>query len=119
MRFTEIEQPALAAMFPPVRLIEVDPATAVVVPPQVLLNPLGVATTTPVGNVTVNATPVKATVFAAGLLMPMNSSDPCVLGGTSEGLISTFATTGGATTVIVAEAVLPVPPSVEVTWLVV
>src|SRR5215831_4086785 len=42
---------AFAASDAPVRLIEPDPAAAVAVPPQLLVKPLGVATTKPAGSV--------------------------------------------------------------------
>ena len=67
--FTTRVQLVLTAMLPPVREMLVEPATAVAVPPQVLERPFGVETTSPVGSVSVNATPVSATVFAAGLVM--------------------------------------------------
>src|SRR5438552_273467 len=66
---TEIVHELLIATVPPLRLTLPLPAVAVVVPPQVLLRPFGVATTSPAGNVSVNATPVSATVFAAGLVI--------------------------------------------------
>ena len=56
--FTVMVQLLLAAIVPPVSDRAPDPATAVAVPPQVLVKPLGVATTKPVGSVSVNATPV-------------------------------------------------------------
>lgn len=60
----------LAAIVAPVKLTLPDAAVAVIVPPpQVPVNPLGVATTSPVGNASVNATPVSAAVFAAGLVI--------------------------------------------------
>ena len=43
--------------FAPDRLT--DPAVAVTVPPQLEINPFGVATTNPVGSVSVNPTPVR------------------------------------------------------------
>src|SRR6476661_5726639 len=65
---TETVQLALAANVPAERLMLPDPATAVAVPPQVLFNPLGVATTKPAGKLSVNAMPLSATpVF--GLLI--------------------------------------------------
>src|SRR6478609_5963882 len=57
---TETVQLALAANVPPERLILPDPATAVAVPPQVLLSALGVATTNPAGRLSVKAIPVSA-----------------------------------------------------------
>jgi hypothetical protein len=66
---TAIVQELLVGIEPPDRLIEPVPAVAVTVPPQVLLNPFGVATTRPAGRLSVKATPFNATVFAAGLLI--------------------------------------------------
>src|SRR5712671_1468325 len=48
--FTETVQLALAANVPPDKLTEPEPATAVAVPPQVLLSALGVAITRPAGR---------------------------------------------------------------------
>src|SRR5258708_39659464 len=59
--FTATVHEALAASVPPERLTEPEPATAVAVPPQVLLRLFGVATTNPAGRVSVNATPFSAT----------------------------------------------------------
>src|SRR5438445_114827 len=53
-------QLAEAASVAPERLIVPDPATAVAVPPQVEVKPLGVDTTIPAGSVSVKATPVNA-----------------------------------------------------------
>ena len=51
-------QLALAASVALARLMLLEPATAVIVPPShEPVNPLGVATTRPVGNVSVNPTP--------------------------------------------------------------
>jgi hypothetical protein len=41
----------------------------IVPPPHVPVRPFGVATTNPVGKVSLNATPVSDTVFAAGLVI--------------------------------------------------
>ena len=51
------------------KLTEAEPATAVGVPLQVLLSPLGVATTKPAGKVSVNPIPVSEIVFTDGLVM--------------------------------------------------
>jgi hypothetical protein len=90
----------------------------VIVPlPQVPVSPFGVATTNPAGKVSVKLTPLSATVFPAGLVIvnvrlvvPFNG----ILAAPNALLI-----VGGATTVTLAEAVPPVPPSVELTALVV
>lgn len=56
--FTTTVQLLLVAIDPPVRLILPDPAVAVGVPLQLLVSPLGVATTNPAGSVSVTATPL-------------------------------------------------------------
>ena len=103
----------LTAIVPPVSEMLPDPATAVAVPPQVLLSPLGVATTIPAGNVSVNATPVSATVLAAGFVM-VKVSEVVPFNGIAVAP-KALAIDGGATTLMLAEAVPPVPPSVDVT----
>ena len=106
-------QLALAANVPAERLMLPDPTTAVAVPPQVLFNPLGVATTKPAGRLSVNAIPLSATpVF--GLLM-VNVSDVVPFNGMLAAP-NALAMDGGEATVRLAEAVLPVPPFVEVTF---
>src|SRR5215510_5082287 len=58
---TETVHDALAARVPADRLTELEPPTAVAVPPHVFVR-LGVdATTKPAGNLSVNAIPVSAT----------------------------------------------------------
>jgi hypothetical protein len=111
--FTTTVHEAFTATLPPVRLMPVDPATAVAVPVQVFNKPFGVDTTSPAGSVSVNATPVSATVFAGGfatvkvrVVVPFRA---IVVG------LKAFAITGGATTMRLAEAVPPAPPSVDVT----
>jgi hypothetical protein len=54
-------QEPLLAIAPPVRLIVPDPTVAVGVPPQVELNPLGLATDRPEGSESVKPTPVSPT----------------------------------------------------------
>ena len=114
--FTVTAHELLAAIVPPVNETVPDPAVAVGVPLQVLLNPLGVATTRLVGKLSVNPTPVSPTV-ADGLVMVM----VIVLVPPTEIAVglNTLVVVGGATTVIVSVAVPPVPPSVELTVLVV
>src|SRR5579864_205547 len=112
--FTTRVQFVFTAMLPPVREILVEPATAVAVPPQVFERPFGVETTRPVGSVSVNATPVSATVLAAGLVM-VKVSVVIPFSGIVVGL-NALAIEGGATTVSTAVLlVVPVPPSIEVT----
>jgi hypothetical protein len=98
------------AIVAPVSVIPVG-AVAVSVPPQTVAEAL--ATVRPVGSVSVNATPVRATVLAAGLVI-VNVSEVVAFSAMLLGL-KTLAIDGGATTVMLAEAVPPVPPSVEVT----
>ena len=75
--------------------------------------PYAFATVSPVGSVSVKATPVSATAFAAGFVI-VNVSDVVAFKAMLLGL-NTLAIDGGATTLMEAEAVPPVPPSVEVT----
>src|SRR5690349_21655093 len=64
---TMVQEPP-AAIAPPVNLTWLDPAVAVTLPWQTPLRPLGVATTSPAGKLSVNATPVSARL-AFGLLI--------------------------------------------------
>jgi hypothetical protein len=66
---TERVHELLAGTVPAVRLTLALPAVAVAVPPHVLVKPFSVATTSPAGNVSVNATPASATVLTAGLVI--------------------------------------------------
>jgi len=65
--FTLMVQVPLAETVPPDRDIEEPPAAAAVVPPQVLVSPFGVATASPEGSVSVNATLVSP--LASGFVM--------------------------------------------------
>ena len=105
-------QLALAASVPPLRVTEDEPAAPVAVPPHVLFNPFGVATTDPAGKLSVNAMPLSA-VPVFGLLM-VKVSDVVPFSGMLAAP-KAFVIDGGVTTVKLAEAVLPVPPLVEVT----
>src|SRR5437868_3804743 len=82
------------------------------VPPHTVADVL--ATVSPVGSVSVNATPVSGSTLAAGLVM-VKVNDVVALNAIVEGL-NTLAIEGGASTFTLAEAVPPVPPSVEVTF---
>ena len=86
-------------------------AVVVSVPPQTVAVPL--ATVRPVGSVSVKATPVSGSTFAAGLVM-VNVSEVVACKAIVEGL-KTLAIDGGASTFRVAVAVPPAPPCVEVT----
>lgn len=109
--FTITVHDALIPMLPPVKPMLAPPELAAAVPPQPLVNALGVATTKPVGSVSVNATPASATVLAVGLpsvnvrrVVPFKEMD--------DGL-NAFTIEGGATTVTLADAAVPLPPSFE------
>jgi len=109
---TTVQLP-LAAIVPPLRLIEPEPAVAVTVPLQVLLNPFGVATTRPAGRLSVKATPLSATPVFGFVMVKVSDVVPF------SGIVAApnaLAMDGGETTVKSAEAVLPVPPLVEVTF---
>jgi len=111
--FTETVQDALVARVAPVKLTAPEPAAAVAVPPQEFVKALGVETTKPAGKVSVNATPVSETVFAAGFVITkLKEVEPFT--GT-EAAPKDFTMDGGLATVRLAVAVLPVPPFVEVT----
>ena len=101
-------------MVAPERAIPVG-AVVVRVPPQTVAEAF--ATVSPVGSVSVNATPVSDTALAAGLVI-VNVSDVVAFSAMLLGL-NTLAMEGGATTLMLAEAGPPFPPSVEVTLLVV
>ena len=112
--FTLKVQLVATAIVAPVRLTALDPAVAVMVPPpQVPASPLGVATVIPAGSVSVKATPVNAAVLAAGFVTVKLRLD--VPFGVMDVGLKAFARDGGATTTRLAEAVPPVPPSVDVT----
>jgi hypothetical protein len=70
---TENVQDALAARVAPVRLALPLPGVAVMVPPpHEPVRPLGVATTSPAGNASMNATPTSA-ALALGLVIVKDS----------------------------------------------
>jgi hypothetical protein len=88
-------------------------AVVVKVPPQVLAEEL--ASVNPLGSVSLNATPVSATVLATGLVR-VNCNEVVAFTAMLIGL-NALAIDGGATTVSIAVLlVVPVPPSVEVTF---
>src|SRR6185437_15154950 len=98
------------AMVAPEREIPVG-AVVVRVPPQTVA--VALATVSPAGRVSVNATPVSGSTLAAGLVM-VKVSEVVPLTLIDDGL-KTLAIDGGASTLMLAEAVPPVPPSFEVT----
>jgi hypothetical protein len=109
---TETVQEALAARVPPERLTLEDPATAVAVPPQVLFK-FGVdAITNPAGRLSVNATPLSATPVLGFVIVKLSEVEPF------SGMLAApndLVIVGGVATVRFADAVLPVPPLIEVT----
>jgi len=103
----------LVAIVAPVSAMPVG-AVVVSVPPHTVADAF--ATVKPVGNVSVNATPVNASTFAAGLVI-VKVNEVVAFSAIVFGL-NTLAIDGGASTFTLADAVPPVPPSVEVTLLV-
>ena len=110
--FTFTSQLLLTGIDPPVRLSELPLAAKV--PPQVLLV-LGVAATTmPDGNVSLTATPLSGRTLAAGLVMVSISVE---LEAAPTGImfgVNDFTMVGAASTVNMAEALVPIPPLVDV-----
>jgi len=109
--FTEIVHELLAATLPADRLIEPEPAVAVVAPPHVLTRLFGLATPRPAGKASVKATPLRPIVFGLlivklKLVLPLKGI---------EDAPNVLVIVGGLATVKLAEAVLPVPPLLEVT----
>lgn len=112
-------KPTAGPIVPPVRVTEVAPGTAVNVPPQSLLILGTAATTRPAGKLSVNVIPVKVTSLLGGVellfgfsMVKLNKVDwfwAMVLGRNSLLIV------GGKATPRVADAVLPVPPLVELT----
>lgn len=97
------------------RLTLPEPATAVIVPVQVVPRPLGVATTRPEGKESVKAIPLSV-LEELGLVM-VKVSEVVPFSGTVE-TPKDFAMVGGERTLRLAVAVFPVPPFVEETALV-
>jgi hypothetical protein len=111
---TETEQlvliPTVAA---PLKLMVVALAGAVNVPPQVLVGEGVAATCTPDGSASLTARPVSATVLAEGLMkVRVRVEFPP---GAISAAAKAFVIVGGISTAIVALAVKPVPPLVELT----
>jgi hypothetical protein len=100
-----------AASVPLDRVMVLLPAVAVIVPPQVPVNPLGVATTRPAGRLSVNATPANPLVVLGFTMVKLSVLAP--FNGTLAGA-KALLMVGGAITVRVAVLLAtPVPPSVE------
>jgi hypothetical protein len=102
-----------AVNVPPDRLILPLPATAVIVPlPQEPVTFGVAATTTPAGRLSVNATPLRV-LKVLGLVI-VKLSVLLLFSAMLVGL-NDLVMVGGLATVRLADAVLPVPPLVEVT----
>jgi len=86
-------------------------AVVVSVPPHTVADAL--ATVRPVGSVSVKPTPVSGSGFPAGFVT-VNVSEVVAFSEIVEGA-KPLAIVGGASTLILADAVPPVPPSVETT----
>jgi hypothetical protein len=100
---------------PPLSAIDPDPAVApVIVPPQVLLRAGVEATTSPEGNVSVKAT-LLWNSDSTLLIVMVRVDVPLVFMRAGEKL---FVRNGAALTMKVPDAVVPVPPFVDVTALV-
>jgi hypothetical protein len=107
--FAVTVQLAPAATPAPLRLTEEEPATAVAVPLQVVLSPLGVATTNPAGKLSIKAKPVRVVVALGLWMVKVRLVVPF------SGIVDapkTFVMAGAARTVSVAEEVVP-PAAVE------
>src|SRR5262249_41926688 len=101
------------AMLPPVRLMLVELAVAVTVPPQELTTPGVDATCSPFVSVSLKAIPVSDVVLAAGLVIVKVAVVVPFSGMVAAP--NALLIVGGATILIVAVLlVAPVPPFVEV-----
>src|SRR5580704_6351532 len=108
--FSETVQEALAARVPPERLAEPLPDTAVAVPPLVLFRLLGVATISPAGRLSVNAIPFTVELTLGLLTVKVRLVVPF------SGIVAApnaLVIVSGLITVRFAEAVFPLPASVE------
>ncbi len=103
----------LAAIVAADKLATLLPAAAVMVPPpHVPVCPFGAVITRPAGKVSLKVTPLKLCVVFGLLIVKLNEVEPF------SGMLAApkdLTIAAGATTVILALDVLPVPPSVDVT----
>lgn len=77
MTFTENVQKPFPASAAPVKLMLLDPGTAVMVPPpQLPVNPLGDATCRPAGRLSLNAMPLNGWVVFGLLTVKVNEVVP-------------------------------------------
>src|SRR2546427_2312651 len=108
--FTEMVQEEPGAREAPVKLTLEDPSAAVAVPLQVLLRSPGVATTKPLGRLSVKAVPFRVRLALVLLRVNVRLVVPF------NGIVAApkaFAMVGGLMIVRFAEEVLPLPASVE------
>ena len=108
----KLHEPLAAIVAPDKLTMPLAAVAAIVPPPHVPDNPLGVATTKPAGNVSVNATPVKEELALGFVIVKLKEVVPF------RSIVPTpkvFVIEGGDRTVSVAVEVLPVPPLVELT----
>lgn len=106
----------LAARVAPEKPRVVAPAGAVTLPVQVLTNPLGDEIVSPAGRLSLTLTPVTANPLFGFVIAKVSDVEP------PTGMFpapNAITTVGALAIVSVAEAVLPVPPFVELTALVV
>jgi hypothetical protein len=111
--FAEKLQEALAASVAPERATLVEPATAEMVPPpHVPFRPLGVLMTRPAGKLSVKVTEVRGPVVLGFDTVKVSEVEALkfILAAPKD-----FCSVGGATTVMLALAVLPVPALADVT----
>jgi hypothetical protein len=114
---TENVQEPLAAIVLPVKLILCEPPAAVTMPlPQVPVSPFGVDTINPAGSVSANATPASATTELGFVIVKLSDVE---LVRPIDAAPNALLIEGGVATDRFADAVLPVPPLVEVTLVVV
>ena len=111
--FTVTLQEAPIARFAPESEILFPPAFATRTPPHVVLAPLGVLINSPAGSRSLNPTPVSGTGFNSVFerVMVKMEDPPTRTDGGEKVLIRL----GGAMTVKLAEALVPVPPGIEET----
>src|SRR6266852_9817698 len=109
--FTLMLHELLSAIPPPLRLMLLPPAVAESVPPQVLLAPFGLDTTSPEGRLSEKATPLKAVPVLGLVMVNVTLVEPL------SGMLvapNALVMVGGATTVRAAVLlVLPAPVSLE------
>jgi hypothetical protein len=115
---TETAQDEFAATVPPESDTLPEDAAAVAVPPQVFVSPGVAATVSPAGRLSVKATPVSAIEFEL-LIVIVSEVLPFNVIDEAPNALLMLGGTGAAVTIRVAVPVLPVPPSLDVTLLVV